>query len=596
MPFIARLSWAAGRWHVAALVILAGIAGLAPPLAAWALAGLLDHLAHHESAHALALAWLLGAAGLAAAVATSLTHLLQREYNRRLVRQAKTRLFDRVSQVDTIETFEDPAFHDRLRMAQQSGTAVPQSITSSFSGTTQAAITCIGLIAVLAKTSPLALLALALVAVPTAGAALSASRERAKVLWGLSGRFRREMFYAGLLTESAAIKETRLLGIAGTLQARMRKEMSEIDRAEAVLDRKYLLRQGVMTWLAAVVLAVISFLAVRQSVVGRLSLGSVSLVIAASGGFAAATAGLIERVADIRQGLRMFAHFQELVDAPNEGRPQLDALPPLRKGIDAHSLSFTYPGASVAVLEDLNLQIPFGKTTAIVGLNGAGKSTLVKLLCGLYLPSAGSICWDGRDSRSFDVRSVRDRIGAVFQDFMQYDLSVRDNVGLGNVNKVDDASAVSDALTRSGAADLVGRLPRAADTMLSRTFFDDDADDGMMISGGEWQRLAIARAYMRIQHDVMILDEPSSGLDVEAEAQVHQDLRAARAGRTNVLISHRLSTVRGADRIYVLENGQVRESGTHASLLAAEGEYARLFRLQARGYVEAEPVMTGLVE
>jgi ATP-binding cassette subfamily B protein len=240
----------------------------------------------------------------------------------------------------------------------------------------------------------------------------------------------------------------------------------------------------------------------------------------------------------------------------------------------------------------VSLSIPYGRALALVGLNGAGKSTLVKLLCRFYDPTAGRITWDGVDLREMDVAALRDRIGAVFQDFMAYELSAAENVGLGDLAALHDRARIETAARRAEVHDTVVALPDGYDTMLTNAYYDDeDHDDpatGVLLSGGQWQRLALARAFMRDDRNLLILDEPTAGLDPQAEHTLHDQLRRHRQGRTSVLISHRLGAVRDADTIVVLADGVIVEQGTHEELLDSGAGYAKLFRLQAAGY--AEPV------
>jgi ATP-binding cassette subfamily B protein len=229
--------------------------------------------------------------------------------------------------------------------------------------------------------------------------------------------------------------------------------------------------------------------------------------------------------------------------------------------------------------------MPAGTATALVGLNGAGKSTLIKLLCRFYDPDRGAITWDGVDLRDLDLTELRERIGAVFQDAMAYDLSAAENIGIGDVGVLDDRPRIVAAAVRANVHHRLQALPRGYDTLLSTIYYpDDDSGPGVLLSGGQWQRVALARAFLRDRRDLMILDEPSTGLDAEAEYDLHHRMRAQRAGATSVLISHRLGAVRDADRIVVLSDGAVAEEGNHDQLLAAGGRYARLYRLQASGY------------
>jgi ATP-binding cassette subfamily B protein len=221
---------------------------------------------------------------------------------------------------------------------------------------------------------------------------------------------------------------------------------------------------------------------------------------------------------------------------------------------------------------------------------------VIKLLCRFYDPTRGSIRWDGVDLREMNPAELRSRIGAIFQDYMEYDLSAAENVGVGDRDALDDRSRITVAAQRADAHDIITTLPYGYETLLSRIFLDSanaaDPRNGVLLSGGQWQRIALARAFMRDQRDLMILDEPSAGLDAQAEHEIHERLRTHRAGGTSLLVSHRLAAVRDADTIVVLADGRVGEQGTHDQLMAAHGRYAHLFGLQARGYESVVSVMS----
>ncbi|HSK91254.1 MAG TPA: ATP-binding cassette domain-containing protein, partial [Euzebyales bacterium] len=250
-----------------------------------------------------------------------------------------------------------------------------------------------------------------------------------------------------------------------------------------------------------------------------------------------------------------------------------------------------YDDAQPWVLRGVDLFLPHGRATALVGLNGSGKSTVVKLLCRFYDPQRGAVLWDGVDLRRLDPASLRTRMAAVFQDGVAYDLTAAENVGVGDLDALGDRPRIHAAAALARVDDVLAALPQGYDTLLSRSFVDGDGSAGVLLSGGQWQRVALARAYLRQDRDLVVLDEPSAGLDAEAEHELHRDLRRHRAGRTSLLISHRLSAVRDADLVVVLSGGRIAERGTHAQLLAAGGEYARLFALQADGY-RPEPRVT----
>jgi ATP-binding cassette, subfamily B, bacterial len=247
---------------------------------------------------------------------------------------------------------------------------------------------------------------------------------------------------------------------------------------------------------------------------------------------------------------------------------------PLVRGITFEAVSFTYPGRDVPALDGVTLRIAAGECVALVGHNGAGKTTLIKLLLRLYDPTEGRILLEGTDLRRFDPSELRSRMSVIFQDFVRYELTAGENIGLGDLEALRDESRLLEAAARAGAASLVARLPEGLQTILGRQF------GGRELSEGEWQKLALARALAR-NADLLVLDEPTAALDVETEYDLYCGFREITSGRTTVLISHRLSTVRMADRIVFLSGGRVQEEGTHDELLAAEGSYARLFRLQA---------------
>jgi ATP-binding cassette subfamily B protein len=259
------------------------------------------------------------------------------------------------------------------------------------------------------------------------------------------------------------------------------------------------------------------------------------------------------------------------------------------EGIRFEGVGFKYPGGAGAAgqgaseekwaLRGVDVFVPKGQSLALVGENGAGKTTFIKLLAGLYDPTEGRVLLDGRDVRAWDQRELRARIGVIFQDFNEYQLALRENVAFGSVDHLDNELRVGRAVDQGGAKDLVATLAGGLDTQLGRWFAG-----GVELSGGQWQKVALARAFMREEADILILDEPTAALDAEAEHAVFQRFRALAAGRTTILISHRFPTVRMADRILVLEAGRVIEDGSHAELLAAGRRYAHLFGLQAAGY------------
>ncbi|MEV6964050.1 ABC transporter ATP-binding protein, partial [Hamadaea sp. NPDC051192] len=317
-----------------------------------------------------------------------------------------------------------------------------------------------------------------------------------------------------------------------------------------------------------------------------LSAGDVALTVAAIAAVQGGLAGCVSAAARLHTELGAYRHWRSVVDEPRPPTAGDHACPPLRQALEVRDLWFRYTLDGPWVLRGVNLRIEAGTSTGVVGANGAGKSTLVKLLCGMYEPTRGTITWDGVDLRAYDVDTVRRRMGAVFQTFMSYDLTAAENIGIGDLPALGDRVRVEQAARLADVDPAIRRLPDGYDTLLSR-LYDDEGGAGSYLSGGQWQRIAVARALMRSTADVLVLDEPSSGLDPEAEGRLNARIHGLRDGRTSVLISHRLSALRDADQIVVLEAGEIVERGRHAELDAAGGRYATLFRTQAAGYLPA---------
>jgi ATP-binding cassette subfamily B protein len=326
-------------------------------------------------------------------------------------------------------------------------------------------------------------------------------------------------------------------------------------------------------------------LIVLAAFAGRLTLGDITLYVSAVAAVQGALNGLFSATAGLHESVLFHSYFQALQALPPvlpvKTNPQ--PIAPLAAGLELRQVSFRYHPEQPWVLRDVNLKIPAGSCLALVGLNGAGKTTLVKLLTRLYDPTEGQILWDGIDIREFDPAEFRQRIGAIFQDFMRYDLTVRENIGLGNLAQINKLEQIQRVAQQANIHDELLRLPHGYETELSRVFAEEG--QGLDLSGGQWQKVATARLFVR-QADLLILDEPTAALDAQAEYDLYRHFSELMAGRTSFLISHRFSTVRMADLIAMLEDGRISEYGTHDQLLQRNGTYARLYNMQAESYLQ----------
>jgi len=585
---------AAGAAPVAFVLysVLSLAAGLLTVAAAWLTKSVLDSVRSDAEMRAL----LVPALGLTlvGAVAALLPHVcryLSAEVDRRTALRADARLFTKAAGFPGLSRFEDPDFLDRLQLARHGGGRVPAQVMNAALGVARSAITVTGFLGSLLVLNPVLTMLVATAGVPTLCAEIALSRRRAGVAWRVGARERREWFYAGLLANAEAAKEVRLFAIGGFLRDRMLAERRTADAARRAVDRREVAVQSGLGLLAALMTGGSLLWGVSETYRGELSVGDVTLLVAAIAGTQSAFAALAHEAARAGESLLIFGHYLYVIEAPPDLvlAPDPRPLPALRRGIELRDVWFRYSERHPWVLRGVNLTIPHGSSTALVGLNGSGKTTLVKLLCRFYDPTRGAILWDGVDLREVDPAGLRDRITAVFQDFVQYDLTAAENIALGDLGAIDDEEQIVSAARRAGAHNTVEKLPKGYQTPLTRTFFmeedRDDPESGVLLSGGQSQRLALARAFLRGTRDLMILDEPSARLDAEAEYEIHASIARHRRGRTSVLISHRMGALRNADVIVVLSGGRIVERGDHARLLAVGGEYARLFALQATGYL-----------
>ncbi|MCO6007796.1 ABC transporter ATP-binding protein/permease [Actinoallomurus purpureus] len=584
------LTWRSAPGGVSGYLLITLAEAATPIATAWLTKTVVDRLTTSQGPVAGPAAALV-ATGLAAAALPGIGRYLRDQTGRVAGVRATDRLFAATERQVGLRRFEDPVFLDRLRLAQEA-TASAGYLVDAVCGTARGALSLIGFLTSLLVISPLMTALVLLAAAPALIAELLLSRSRAAMQWATEQTHRREFFYSRLLTDVEAATEIRLFGIGAFLRARMMAERERGNAAERRMDRRELAVQGGLTALSAAVAGGGLWWAITAARHGTLGVGDVTMFLAAVGGVQTALDTLTASIATAHGRLLVFTHYVAVTRAePDLPSVATGNAPELRRGVEFRDVWFRYSDDHPWVLRGVDLTIPHGRAVALVGLNGAGKSTLVKLLCRMYDPTHGRILWDGVDLRDIPPPALRERISAVFQDHMNYDMTARENIAVGDIRTLDRPEAIRRAAARAGVHDRLAGLPHGYDTLLTRMFFSEadkeDPETGVVLSGGQWQRLALARAFVRDGRDLMILDEPSSGLDPVAEHEVHAQMRLYRAGRTSLLISHRLSAVREADLIAILDGGRVVELGTHETLMAAGGHYARLFRLQAAGYREA---------
>jgi ATP-binding cassette subfamily B protein len=562
------------------LAVLTALAAAAPPAIAYAGKRIVDSVVAAE--RSMALDWVLIELGLVAlgAFAQRGLTLIRSLLGARLGVDINVAILSKALDLE-LRYFEDSEFYDKLTRARREASSRPVALVTDSFQLLQHGLTLAGSAALLLGFSGWAVLGLLVATLPATLAEMRYSKLAFRIRNWRSPESRRLLYLEYVLANDEHVKEVKLFGLGPHLLSRY-KSLAEQFYAE---DRAIAVRRTVITH-ALGLLGTAAFYAAYAAVAllavaGEISLGDMTLYVLAFRQGQQSFQSALSSIGSIYEHnlymSNLFSYFD--IVPPPSAVPAFEAPLAGAEGIRFENVGFRYPGKESWALRGIDLEIGKGESLALVGENGAGKTTLIKLLTRLYEPTEGRILLDGRDLRAWPTSELRSRIGVVFQDFNQYQFRVRENVGFGSLDHLEEDSRIEQAVERGGAESLVRELPAGIETPLGRWF-----QDGTELSGGQWQKIALARAFMRTEADVLVLDEPTAALDAEAEYAVFQRFRELAKGRTTIVISHRFPTVRMAQRIVVLDKGAIVEMGDHDTLVRANGKYAKLFALQAEGY------------
>lgn len=586
-----RLAHHAAPRTAAGLICVSIVQGAVPVAAAWLAGSFITAVVGHARAEKLlVVVVLLAAVAASGAVGALLSRLLARRLQRRLDVYISLSLSKAVNALPTLEELEAEGFHDSLRLAQQAGALAPADMATTFAAVGQTATSLIGFVLALVVVDPRLAIIVAVSLVPTVTADVHIGKTRARTTEATVRHSRRLLSLTLWQTDRRAAKEIRSFRLGEFLTRKVEDEYHRLHDLEARQDRREFVFASVAVAFETVGAVSALLLLSVDATAGRVDLGRVAVTLAAITSVRSSVAGLSRQIGSSGNSLLLLTHYRRVLDLSKrqaeaaKGAPEA---PPLRSGVRFQDVWFRYAASEEWVLRGISFFLPVGGSLAIVGVNGAGKSTLIKLLAGLLQPDRGTVLWDGRSVCSYAHESIRGRQAVVFQDYMEYELTASENIGVGDVEAVTNAWRITGAAKGALVHEVLTRLPRGYGTMLSRVFFDEESRRrGTLLSQGQWQRVAIARALMRRGADLVMLDEPASALDAEAEQQWTTKLLEGELFKTTLLITHRLSAARRADRVLVISDGRVVEYGSHEDLMRLDGRYATLFGAQAEGYAQ----------
>jgi len=479
-----------------------------------------------------------------------------------------------------LRDFEDSEFYDKLVRARREASQRPLSLVTRTFGLLQNLISLVSFAFLLVQFSPWAVVVLLLAGLPAFVAETKFAGDAFRLFRWRSPETRMQIYLETVLTREDGVKEVKLFQMGPRLLQRYRDIFKKLFKE----DRKLTIRRDSWGFVLGVLGSIAFYVAYAwialTAVKGQITLGQMTMYLMVFRQGQSAVSAMLTAIGGMYEDNLYLSNLYEYLEQPalpNLG--ELSAGPNPDDGIRFEGVSFQYPGATQAALDNINLHLKPGQSMALVGENGSGKTTLIKLLSRLYDPTEGRILLDGADLKQWNVEALRERIGVIFQDFGRYQFTVGENIGTGDVRRFDDESGWQRAADMAKADDFIQAMPKSYQTQLGRWF-----KGGRELSGGQWQKVALSRAFMREQADILVLDEPTAAIDARAEAEVFEHFRQLSHDKITILISHRFSTVRMADHIVVIEKGQLIEQGSHEELMQNQGHYAQLFTLQAKGY------------
>ncbi|SPJ33533.1 ABC transporter ATP-binding protein [Kushneria phyllosphaerae] len=585
------LVWQTSRLMMLGLALATLVAGVLPAVVAWVGQLIVDGVvqamaAWPEKATTLSsvlspvLSLVIIEGGLIAliALAQRVLDAQQSLLRAQLGQKVNVMLLDKAGEL-SLSQFEDSEIYDRLTRARREASTRPLSLVTRTFSLLQNAISLASFSVLLVQFSPWALLIIVGGALPVFVSEAKFSGEAFRLFRWRSPQMREQRYLETLLAREDSIKEVKLYGLERLFLARYRAIFDNLYSEE----RRLTLRRTLWGFLLGL-LGTLTFYAaygwvVLETIIGALTLGQMTMYLLVFKQSQGALSASLTAVSGMFEDNLYLSNLYEFLEQPTEREAgTLTKGESPDDGIRFENVGFAYPGGE-QVLDGISLHLAPGQSLALVGENGSGKTTLIKLLTRLYHPSSGRILLDGSDLRDWDTQVLRQRIGVIFQDFVRYQLSVGENLGVGDTHAFEDERRWQAAAQRGLADDFIQRLPSGYHTQLGRWF-----KDGQELSGGQWQKIALSRAWMRESADILVLDEPTAAMDAAAEAAVFNRFRDHSRHQTSILISHRFSTVRSADVIVVMARGRIIERGSHSELMADGGRYAELFELQAAGY------------